>query len=76
MLLFFLAKRIRLAKLLIQAHGEISEIPYTFEVVVEPDQGRWRAYCRALLQYGRDVGLPRPEVFCPSRQKRSSAIVH
>lgn len=25
---------------------------YTFRVVVEPDDGRWHAYCPALKQYG------------------------
>ena len=25
---------------------------YTFKVIVEPDDGRWRAYCPALEQYG------------------------
>ena len=25
---------------------------YTFKVVVEPDEGRWHAYCPALEQYG------------------------
>ncbi|HXP88878.1 MAG TPA: hypothetical protein VN841_29430 [Bryobacteraceae bacterium] len=25
---------------------------YTFKVVVEPDEDRWRAYCPSLRQYG------------------------
>jgi predicted RNase H-like HicB family nuclease len=25
---------------------------YTFKVIVEPDEDRWRAYCPALEQYG------------------------
>ena len=25
---------------------------YVFRVVIEPDEGRWSAYCPALLKYG------------------------
>ena len=25
---------------------------YTFQVVIEPDEDRWQAYCPELVQYG------------------------